>query len=84
MMGSDFFDRLDAELTELTRQGAHLADGERGQRRRERLVRRGVVSALVVLTLAVSLVSEFPASASGHAHPARAVTAAAYDRIARD
>jgi hypothetical protein len=77
-MSGDFFDQLDAELAELTREGAHLCDEERGHRRRGRLLRRGVMSALVVVALAVSLVSEFPASASGHAW---ATWAPAADRL---
>ena len=67
LMSGDFFDRLDAELAELAHQGAHLTAGQRAHRRWSRLVRRGVVSALVAVALAASLVSEFPATASGHA-----------------
>ena len=74
-MSRNFFDRLDAELAGLTRQGAHLAVGDRLYRRAGRLVRRGVVFALVAVALAAALVSEFPASASGHAHMAQALTA---------
>lgn len=73
-MSWDFFDRLDAELAEVTRQGAHLAADPMG-RRAGRLVRRGMVFALVVMALAASLVSEFPASASGHGQAVAAVTA---------
>lgn len=73
-MGWDFFDRLDAELAALTRQGAHLTLAERVHRRAGRLVRRGAVFTLVVMALAAALVSEFPASASGHPQVARAVT----------
>ncbi|MGN6871789.1 MAG: hypothetical protein ACTHMY_25640 [Solirubrobacteraceae bacterium] len=73
-MGGDFFDRLDAELAGLTRQGAHLAVGDRAYRRVGRMVRRGVAFALVAVALAAALVSEFPASASGHAQVARALT----------
>ena len=74
-MSSDFFDRLDAELAELTRQGAHLTVGDGVRRRAVRLVRRGVTFTLVAVTLAAALVSEFPASASGHAQAAQALTA---------
>lgn len=75
-MSSDFFDRLDAELAELTRHGAHLtAAGDRVYRRAGRLVRRGVVFALVAVALAAALVSEFPGSASGHAQVAQTLTA---------
>lgn len=74
-MSGDFFDRLDAELAELTRQGAHLAVEAGVFRRAGRLVRRGLAFALVAVSLAAALVSEFPASASGHAQAARALTA---------
>jgi membrane-associated PAP2 superfamily phosphatase len=74
-MSRDFFDRLDAELAELTRHGAHLTVGDRVYRRAGRLVRRGVAFALVAVALAAALVSEFPASASGHAQVAQALTA---------
>jgi hypothetical protein len=73
-MSSDFFDRLDAELAELTRQGAHLAVGERLYRRLGRLIKRGMAFGLVSVALAAALVSEFPASASGHAQMAQALT----------
>ena len=72
-MSSDFFDRLDAELAELTRQGAHLTVGGGVFRRAGRLARRGLAFALVAVSLAAALVSEFPASASGHAQAARAM-----------
>jgi membrane-associated PAP2 superfamily phosphatase len=74
-MSSDFFDRLDAELAALTRQGAHLTAGDGVFRRAGRLARRGLSFALVAVTLAAALVSEFPASASGHAQAARDMTA---------
>jgi hypothetical protein len=71
-MSGDFFDRLQVELAERTRQGAHLNGDQRARWRR--LARRGAVSALAAIALAGSLVSEFPATASGHAQraPARA------------
>lgn len=65
-MSSDFFDRLDTELAELTRRGAHLIAADRAYRRMTRFVKRGVTFALVAMALAAALVSEFPASASGH------------------
>lgn len=74
-MSGDFFDRLDAELAELTCQGAHLSAGDSVCRRAGRLARRGVAFALVAVTLAAALVSEFPASASGHGEVAQALTA---------
>jgi hypothetical protein len=73
-MSSDFFDRLDDELAQLTRQGAHLPAGDRLHRRAGRLIRRGMAFALVCVALAAALVSEFPASASGHAQVAQALT----------
>lgn len=72
-MSRDFFDRLDAELSALTRQGAHLSGGERVHRRAGRLLRCFAAFALVVIALAAALVSEYPASASGHAQVAQAV-----------
>lgn len=72
---NSFFDRLDAELSELTRQGAHLTVGDGAPRRVGRLLRRGVAFALVTVALASALVSEFPASASGQAPVAQALTA---------
>jgi hypothetical protein len=74
-MSRDFFDRLDADLADLTRQGAHLTVGDRAYRRASRLARRGVAFALLTVALAAALVSEFPASASGHAQIVRALTA---------
>ena len=65
-MSGDFFDRLEAELAGLARQGTHL-DGAaaRDRRRALALIRRSAVIVIVIVALAVSLVSEFPASASG-------------------
>ncbi|HEX3802740.1 MAG TPA: hypothetical protein VHV75_07885 [Solirubrobacteraceae bacterium] len=66
-MSGDFFDRLEAELGGLTRQGTHL-DGAAGRNRRlVALIRHSVVIAVLAIVLAASLVSEFPASASGRA-----------------
>lgn len=73
-MGVDFFDRLDAELAKLTREGAHLSAAGRAHRRWSRLARRCAVSALVIVALAASLVSEFPATASGHPPATQALT----------
>lgn len=73
-MSCDFFDRLDAELAGLTRQGAHLAVSDRAHHRAGRLARRAALFTLVVMALAAALVSEFPASASGHAQVAQAAT----------
>jgi hypothetical protein len=72
-MSGDFFDRLEGELSELTRQGAHLTVSGHGRPFR-RLVRRGLVSALVAVALAASLISEFPATASGHGWEAQRLT----------
>jgi hypothetical protein len=64
---SDYFDRLEADLGALTRQGAHLAAHPRRAALR---ARRATAALLLALVLAVTLVSEFPAAASGHATPA--------------
>jgi len=74
-MSDDFFDRLDAELAELTRDGAHLTVGDRVYRRVGRLLRRGAAFALLTVALASALVSEFPASANGQAPVAQATAA---------
>jgi hypothetical protein len=65
-VSGDFFDRLEAELEGLARQGTHL-DGVAGRDRRRAmaLIRRSAVIVILVVALAASLVSEFPASASG-------------------
>jgi hypothetical protein len=72
-VSGDFFDRLEAELGGLARQGAHL-DGLAGPDRRRvvTLIRRSAVVVILVVALAASLVSEFPASASGRAVMAQA------------
>jgi hypothetical protein len=65
-MSGDFFDRLDAELAELTRQGAHLSSARRERRRRWISLRRGLASGLAIVALAVALAGEFPSAAGGH------------------
>jgi hypothetical protein len=72
-VSGDFFDRLEAELGGLARQGTHL-DGVAGRDRRPvvALIRRSAVIVTLVVTLAASLVAEFPASAGGCALVARA------------
>jgi hypothetical protein len=74
-MHPDFFDQLDADLAGLTRAGAHLTASGLTAGRTGRLMRRGVVLALAIVALAASLVSEFPASASGHVQVAQSLTA---------
>lgn len=74
-MTVDYFDQLGAELAELTRQGAHLNGAGGRQRRLARFLRRGAVIAVLAVALAASLVSEFPASASGHVPAAHLVVA---------
>jgi hypothetical protein len=74
-MGRDFFERLDADLAALTREGAHLIGGNRVYGRAARHLRRGLAFALVSVALAAAFVSEFPASASGHVEVARAPAA---------
>jgi hypothetical protein len=67
-VSGDFFDRLEAELGGLARQGAHLDRvAGRDRRRVVALIRRSAVIVILVVALAASLVSEFPASASGRA-----------------
>ena len=60
----DYFARLDAELAACTRAGAHLPARPRQW---GRATRRTAAMLALVIALAASLVSEFPASASGHA-----------------
>lgn len=74
-MRRDFFEQLDAELAELTWAGAHLDADGRARRQASRLVRRGAALALAIVALAASLVSEFPASASGHVQVAQRLAA---------
>ncbi len=70
-MNGNFFDRLEAELGGLAREGTHLDESTGpGRRRFSRLVRRGTLGGLLVMALAASLVSEFPASANGSARVA--------------
>jgi len=72
-VSGDFFERLEAELAGLARRGTHL-DGVAGRDRRRvmTLIRRSAVIAVLAVALAASLVSEFPASASGRAMAAQA------------
>jgi hypothetical protein len=66
-MSDDFFDRLEAELGGLARQGTHLDTAAgRDRRRVVALIRRGALMAVLAAALAGSLISEFPASANGH------------------
>jgi hypothetical protein len=69
---TDYFDRLEAELGMLTRQGAHLGAGRRWATVR---ARRATAALLVTLLLAITIVSEFPSDASGR------VTAIAAARV---
>jgi hypothetical protein len=71
-VNGNFFGRLEDELGGLVRQGAHLDGTARRDRRRvAALIRRGAVIAVLAVVLAASLVSEFPASASGRAMAAK-------------
>ena len=76
-MNNDLFDRLEAELARCTREGAHLA-GVRVRRRRRfsLLARRGMAIAVLAAAMALTLVGEFPAAASGEAGIGHAVSAA--------
>jgi hypothetical protein len=72
-VSDDFFDRLEAELGGLARQGTHLdATTGRDRRRVVALIRRGALMAVLAAALAGSLISEFPASANGHSMVAQA------------
>jgi len=64
----DFFERLEAELGSLTRQGRHLEQAPGGVRRGlATLGRRGaVIVVLAALFLAVSLAGESTTSAGGN------------------
>jgi hypothetical protein len=74
-MNDSFFDRLEAELAGLARQGTHLEGAPgRNRRRAVALIRRGAVIMALAVVLAASLVSEFPASASGRAMAAAQVS----------
>jgi hypothetical protein len=69
----DFFDRLEAELGTLARQGAHLDRGRGGIRHGlSTLIRRSaVIVLLAVAFLTASLAGESPTSAGGHVPAAR-------------
>jgi len=64
-MSRNFFDRLELELAGMVRDGRHLTPAQRHERRRMLLFKRGFIIAALILTLAASLASEFPASANG-------------------
>jgi hypothetical protein len=72
-VSDDFFDRLEAELGGLARQGTHLDTAAgRDRRRVVALIRRGALMVVLAAALAGSLISEFPASANGHSMVASA------------
>lgn len=71
-MSGDFFDRLEVELADMARRGMHLDGAARDRRHAVVLVRHSLVIAALVLVLAVTLVSEFPASANGRVQMAPA------------
>ena len=64
-MSDGYFDRLESELAELTRRGAHLEAPARRAALMTARTRRATAAILLALVLAMSLVSEFPAAASG-------------------
>jgi hypothetical protein len=66
-MSGGFLDRLEGELAGLVRNGAHLDDATSHRQRAGALIRRTALLVTLVMVLAASLVSEFPASATGHA-----------------
>jgi hypothetical protein len=65
MTGEDYFERLDDELSELIRRAAHLDGPGARVQRCTWLARRVTLAVVVGLALAVTLISEFPSSASG-------------------
>jgi hypothetical protein len=74
-MTGDFFDRLEADLASLARQGSHLDDLAAvgpDRRRVGALIRRGAAIVGLVVALAASLVGGFPESASGQPLTAQA------------
>ena len=75
MTNGDYFDRLDSELTGLIRRAAHLEDSSARVRRCAWLARRATLAVVLGFALAVTLISEFPSSASG-AGPRAQVSAA--------
>ncbi|HEY3775006.1 MAG TPA: hypothetical protein VGL69_18520 [Solirubrobacteraceae bacterium] len=74
MTNGDYFDRLDSELSDLIRRAAHLEGSSARLRRCAWLARRATLAMIVGLALAVTLISEFPSSASG-AGPRASVSA---------
>ncbi len=70
-MSGNFFDRLEIELAGLVRDGSHLTPAQQHDRRRMLLNRRALVLVVLVIALAASLASEFPASANGRAYVAQ-------------
>jgi hypothetical protein len=65
MTSEDYFERLDSELAGLIRRAAHLEGSSARARRCAWLARRAGLAVIVGLALAVTLISEFPSSASG-------------------
>lgn len=65
MTGDGYFERLDSELSELVRRAAHLDGASAHARRCAWVARRATLALILGLALAVTLISEFPASASG-------------------
>ena len=65
-MSADFFEQLESELGQRTRDGAHLTGPSRARHRRARWMCRAAAGGLSAVVLAVSLAAEFPATASGH------------------
>jgi hypothetical protein len=64
-MSDGYFDRLESELATLTARGAHLDEPARRAALLSARTRRATAALVLTLLLAVSLVSEFPAVASG-------------------
>jgi hypothetical protein len=64
-VSNDFFDRLEIDLVSMVRDGRHLSPAQQHDRRRMLLIKRVLLLAVLVIALAASLASEFPASANG-------------------
>lgn len=72
-MSSDFFERLEAELGGLTREGVHITAGRR-RRRAVLVLMRAVAILTAAAALALAFDSEFAASANGYGVMAQVAT----------
>ncbi len=66
-MTPNLFDRIEADLGRLARDGAHLERGAQRRRRQIQLgLRHGTASVALAVAVAASLAGWFPDSAGGH------------------